>query len=325
MNETEARFFDDFQRRTIEAAMARIIPTDYQPGASEAGTIDFLDRYLSGIDYVYARPDGSGFMRLEGKRAEAWQSAHRHRPPQVSGRYRRAESAKPRRVRWRVRRAGRRSAGRHLTMMERPDHDEERAREEEQASRGFAPPEPGLQQMRSEAISTSSPCSSCTPGRGSTPTRSTAATGSTPVGRPSGFPVPARWPRRTLVATPRCRTLRPAQPGLERGSRVTAKRKPDPVDVCIIGAGASGATAAKVLTEGGLSVVMLEKGPWRKPESFGGDELANVHRFNLWPDPISNPRTFRAAADEPARVELFCPCRRWSAAALPTGPDGSCA
>src|SRR5918997_1829599 len=72
MNETEARFFDEFQRRTIEAAMARIIPTDHEPGAREAGTIDFLDRYLSGIDYVYARPDGSGFSRLEGKRAEAW-------------------------------------------------------------------------------------------------------------------------------------------------------------------------------------------------------------------------------------------------------------
>src|SRR3954452_138636 len=72
MDETDARFFDDFQRRTIEAAMARIIPTDYQPGASEAGTIDFLDRYLSGIDSVYVKPDGSGFVRLEGKRAEAW-------------------------------------------------------------------------------------------------------------------------------------------------------------------------------------------------------------------------------------------------------------
>ena len=65
-------FFDDHQRRTIEAAMARIIPTDDRPGAREAGTIDFLDRYLSGIDRVYAKPDGSGFERLGGKRAAAW-------------------------------------------------------------------------------------------------------------------------------------------------------------------------------------------------------------------------------------------------------------
>jgi choline dehydrogenase-like flavoprotein len=88
---------------------------------------------------------------------------------------------------------------------------------------------------------------------------------------------------------------------------VTAKRKPDQVDVCIIGAGASGATAAKVLTEAGMRVVMLERGPWRKPESFGGDELANVHRFNLWPDPLLNPRTFRASADEEPTIQLFCP------------------
>jgi gluconate 2-dehydrogenase gamma chain len=68
----QAGFFDPHQRATVEAAMARIIPTDDQPGAREAGTIDFLDRYLSGIDFIYARPDGSGFEQLEGKRADAW-------------------------------------------------------------------------------------------------------------------------------------------------------------------------------------------------------------------------------------------------------------
>jgi gluconate 2-dehydrogenase gamma chain len=68
-----ASFFDAHQRATIEAAMARIIPTDDQPGAREAGTIDFLDQYLSGLDFIYAKPDGSGFEQLIGKRAEAWQ------------------------------------------------------------------------------------------------------------------------------------------------------------------------------------------------------------------------------------------------------------
>jgi gluconate 2-dehydrogenase gamma chain len=66
-------FFDSHQRATIEAAMSRIIPTDDTPGAREAGTIDFLDRYLGGIDSIYAKPDGSGFERLTGKRADAWQ------------------------------------------------------------------------------------------------------------------------------------------------------------------------------------------------------------------------------------------------------------
>jgi choline dehydrogenase-like flavoprotein len=85
------------------------------------------------------------------------------------------------------------------------------------------------------------------------------------------------------------------------------KRKPDRVDVVIIGAGASGATAAKVLTERGMRVVALERGPWRKRESFSGDELANVNRYNLWPDPILNPRTYRASTDGETKVELFCP------------------
>jgi choline dehydrogenase-like flavoprotein len=88
---------------------------------------------------------------------------------------------------------------------------------------------------------------------------------------------------------------------------VAQKRKPERADVVIIGAGASGATAAKVLTERGLRVVALERGPWRKRESFGGDELANVNRYNLWPDPILNPRTYRVSANEETKIEMFCP------------------
>jgi choline dehydrogenase-like flavoprotein len=83
--------------------------------------------------------------------------------------------------------------------------------------------------------------------------------------------------------------------------------KPDRVDAVIIGAGASGAAAAKVLTERGLRVVALEKGPWRTRESFGGDELANVNRYNLWPDPILNPRTSRTSPEVAAEVDPFCP------------------
>lgn len=74
MQDDQAGFLDAHQRATIEAAMARIIPTDEQPGAREAGTIEFLDRYLSGIGFIYAKPDGSGFEVLGGRRAEAWQT-----------------------------------------------------------------------------------------------------------------------------------------------------------------------------------------------------------------------------------------------------------
>jgi gluconate 2-dehydrogenase gamma chain len=52
--------------------MARIIPTDDLPGATEAGAPEFLVRYLSGISYIYAKPDGSGFETLTGRRATAW-------------------------------------------------------------------------------------------------------------------------------------------------------------------------------------------------------------------------------------------------------------
>jgi gluconate 2-dehydrogenase gamma chain len=150
MNETQARFFDDFQRRTIEAAMARIIPTDHEPGASEAGTIDFLDRYLSGIDYVYAKPDGSGFARLEGKRAEAW----RQRVEIVRDKYLEGIEELTHRSRAEFGDDFAELAPDQqdaiLTMMERPVRDQERAREEEQAVAGFTPPEPALQQIAAE-------------------------------------------------------------------------------------------------------------------------------------------------------------------------------
>jgi choline dehydrogenase-like flavoprotein len=42
-------------------------------------------------------------------------------------------------------------------------------------------------------------------------------------------------------------------------------RSPKTYDVCIVGSGAAGGTAAKVLTEGGLNVVMLEAGPTLNP------------------------------------------------------------
>ena len=65
-------FFNAHHRATVEAAMARIIPSDDTPGAREAGAVDFVDRYLSGIDFIYARPDGSGFETLVGRQADAW-------------------------------------------------------------------------------------------------------------------------------------------------------------------------------------------------------------------------------------------------------------
>lgn len=77
-------FFDSHQWSIIEAATARIIPTDHDPGAREANVIRFIDRYLSGIDYLYATGDGSGFLRPGGDEAEAW----RHRIATLQEKYR---------------------------------------------------------------------------------------------------------------------------------------------------------------------------------------------------------------------------------------------
>ncbi|MET2011777.1 gluconate 2-dehydrogenase subunit 3 family protein [Microbacterium chocolatum] len=67
----ERLFFSEHEWETIEAAAARIIPTDHDPGAREARVIVFIDRYLSGIDYIYAAADGSGFLQLAGAEANA--------------------------------------------------------------------------------------------------------------------------------------------------------------------------------------------------------------------------------------------------------------
>ena len=69
---TDDRFFDAPQRAVVEAALARMIPGDHEPGAREAGVIEFVERYLSGIGYLYAKPDGGGFEAPVGRAAQAW-------------------------------------------------------------------------------------------------------------------------------------------------------------------------------------------------------------------------------------------------------------
>jgi gluconate 2-dehydrogenase gamma chain len=72
-DEPESRlFFSEHEWATIEAATARIYPSDDVPGAREAKAVRFIDRYLSGLDYIFASADGSGFLQIGGKDAEAW-------------------------------------------------------------------------------------------------------------------------------------------------------------------------------------------------------------------------------------------------------------
>jgi gluconate 2-dehydrogenase gamma chain len=143
-------FFNKQQRQIVAAAMARIIPSDHHAGATEAGTIDFLDRYLSGISHVYAKPDGSGFETLEGKRATAWQQ----RIAAIRERYLAGIAE--------IERVSQQTFGQSFVALQEPEQDRvlatienparaaEREAEAANAVAGFAPPEPGLQQMTSE-------------------------------------------------------------------------------------------------------------------------------------------------------------------------------
>jgi choline dehydrogenase-like flavoprotein len=74
LDSSERLFFSDHEWSTVEAATSRIMPSDDQPGAKEACVTFFIDRYLSGTNYVYAAADGKGFLRISGKEADSWRS-----------------------------------------------------------------------------------------------------------------------------------------------------------------------------------------------------------------------------------------------------------
>ncbi len=82
----------------------------------------------------------------------------------------------------------------------------------------------------------------------------------------------------------------------------------DPVDAVIVGLGAGGGPAAKVLAEAGYSVVGFDKGPWlRGPEHYSGDELKFQNRSYLWPDLDLMPRTVRSDEYSEGRIFNFSP------------------
>ena len=102
---------------------------------------------------------------------------------------------------------------------------------------------------------------------------------------------------------------------------MTNKQKPEAVDVVIVGLGANGGTAAKVLSEAGLKVVGIERGPWLKNDKhYSGDELKFVNRNYMWPDSRLTPRTVRHLA----RRQPFPPPSARLTSRPPTHPPTPC-
>jgi choline dehydrogenase-like flavoprotein len=87
-------------------------------------------------------------------------------------------------------------------------------------------------------------------------------------------------------------------------------RSPKVYDVCIIGSGAGGGTAANVLTEGGLNVVLLEAGPPIDPDTD--------YKEHVWPHELPH-RGAGAGAKQRGIVgdEFMAPNGAWTIAGEP--------
>src|SRR5580658_4444030 len=107
-----------------------------------------------------------------------------------------------------------------------------------------------------------------------------------------------------------------------RGNGPMATRLP-PTDVVTIGLGWTGSMVAKSMTDAGLRVVSIERGPWRDtatdfPPSYSPDELRYAVRLDLFVRPVQSTVTFRNKADQTA-----LPIREWGAFLLPNGVGGA--
>ncbi len=99
-------------------------------------------------------------------------------------------------------------------------------------------------------------------------------------------------------------------------------RKLPATDVVIVGLGWTGSIMAKELTDAGLRVVAIERGPWRDtatdfPPTYAQDELRYRVRHELFLRPAQDTLTFRNNANQTA-----LPIRAWGSFMLPNGVGG---
>src|SRR3979411_2824452 len=106
---------------------------------------------------------------------------------------------------------------------------------------------------------------------------------------------------------------------LERGAMSATLTKKD---VVIVGLGWTGSIMANELTDEGLDVIAIERGPWRDtptefPPNYAQDELRYRIRHELFLRPEQTTFTFRNKMDQPA-----LPIRDWGSFMPPNGVGG---
>jgi len=105
-------------------------------------------------------------------------------------------------------------------------------------------------------------------------------------------------------------------------ARILGNTTLDRFDALVIGSGASGGAVAAMLTRHGQKVLMLEAGSNYFPDIdqpaamtalgsvgqalplFGNDELKLLHRYQIAPDPVAEPRTLRHTAADGDRLAV---------------------
>jgi choline dehydrogenase-like flavoprotein len=304
-NTGDADVLSEHEQRTLAAVVERVIPADTDPGAREAGVAQFILRYLSGIEYIYADPAGNRFRTLTGKAADAWRArVHHHRCLYRDG-LRRLDAA------------AQAVYALHFIDLS-PEQQDDVLRGIESDER----PPPARSPPANQPVSTdelpffptlilhtrqgyySDPIYGGNTGRVGWRTIGYEGPESLDDVRSGAFTLAARLGFSAAATT----TPLPASPlPGDRPQRATRRRASSPADVCIVGVGAAGATAANVLARAGLRTIGLERGPWLRHDEFAPDELAVFNRYAFWPDPQQHPRTYRTTPSARAREQPFCP------------------